>query len=420
MSSLHPPRGEELQQSRANILSSSVDIACKVSKSFLTRSVRTTKMSNQSIRIMALGPVPPPYHGVATFLRDLLNQEEDSQIKLLHLDTSDARDASNLGRWDVTNIQLGIRQLAQLAAVCMRTDIDIVYLPVSQNVPAFLRDALFIIQSRLLGKRVLIHLHGGYFRKLYENEGGGFFRLIVRAAMCCVSGAVVLGEEFRGIFAGLVPPERVFVVENGVPDPGAWELRARSQKVPGETLLYMSTLTQTKGILELLQAVSFLRQAYPAIRLIVAGQWAEDSLRSKAEVLIEREQIQPNVTFVGHVSGTAKAEFLSAGDIFCLPTHYPYEGQPLVILEAMAAGLPVLSTRHGVIGSTVLAGNTGWLLPKDATAEMLADALRQMLSDKKQLIEFGRNARQRYLDCYTLEACHRRLFQVFHSTYGCR
>ncbi len=368
----------------------------------------------KAVRVLALGPTPPPYHGVATYLRDLLAAPPPPGFELLHLDTADRRDASNLGRWDPTNLQLGFANLSELAGRGLRSGIDIVYLPISQNVPAYLRDALFMLQSRLLGKRVVVHLHGGHFRALYEGESA-WFRTVARATLQSAAAVIVLGDGFRKIFSGLVDERRIHVVENGVPDPGAWELRRAqpAHSAHGPRLLYMSTLTRSKGILELLHAFALLRRGRPAARLDVAGQWQEPDLQREAAEFIAGKGLSDAVHFAGNVDGAAKSAFLAGGDLFCLPTYYPYEGQPLVILEAMAAGLPVLATTHGVIASTVQNGVTGCLLPKEPNAAALAQALEDLLSNPGLLAEYGRAGRQRYLSHFTLTACHARLFNVF-------
>lgn len=383
-------------------------------------------------RVLVVGPTPPPCHGVATFTRDLLEHATDKHFELLHLDTSDRRDLTNLGKWDLTNIRLGLANTAQLLRRCVRQEVALVYIPISQNVPAFLRDALFILGARALRRRVVLHLHGGYFRNMYDAEGRGqvkaFFRATVRAALNSAAAVIVLADEFRQIFKGLVPDERLYVVENGVPDPGAWELRtadresesSNSESGGPETVLFMSTLTRTKGILELIKAIGLLRQSRlrQKVCLKVAGTWQDEATRKEAEEFISREGLGAHISFAGNVAGADKAAFLAGGEVFCLPTRYPYEGQPLVILEALAAGLPVLAANHGAIASTVPDGVAGKLISKDASPEMLAEALSGMLADKAALRQYARKARERYLERYTLEACHQRLFEVFEKALG--
>jgi hypothetical protein len=146
-----------------------------------------TNMDHRRKRILVVGPVPPPFHGVATFTRDLLEFGRHPDFELLHLDTSDRRDAGNIGKWDVQNVQLGFSNVAQLAASNLKSNIDYVYIPISQNVPAFLRDTLFILQSRMMLKKVVLHLHGGYFREFYDaapaqQAGQSLIRSVMNSA----------------------------------------------------------------------------------------------------------------------------------------------------------------------------------------------------------------------------------------------
>ncbi len=377
-------------------------------------------MSGGTPRVLVVGPTPPPFHGVATFIRDLLHAAPHlSKFQFDHLDTSDRRDASNLGRWDADNLALGFSNLAELTSRLARRRHHLVYVPISQNVPAFLRDALFVFQARLFGARVVLHLHGGYFREFYEKEAPGWFRLVARLALNRAAVVAVLSAEFRSIFEGLIPSERICIVENGVPDlfgetdPSGSIVGANRAAAP--TILYMSTLARTKGILDLIAAVSLLRKELPEVRLRIAGNWSENDTRDEALGFIDREQLGGCVEFAGNVDNTAKREFLASGDVFCLPTRYPYEGQPLTVLEAMSAGLPVLSTRQGAIGSTVLDGVTGRLLEPGCQPDQLAEALRAMFSDREKLRAQGGAGRRRYLEKYTLPLCHARLLEAFET-----
>ncbi|HYG75322.1 MAG TPA: glycosyltransferase family 4 protein [Planctomycetota bacterium] len=362
----------------------------------------------RKLRLLVIGPTPPPYHGVATFIRDLLNTSS-SKVELLHVDTSDRRDAENIGRWDGENLRIGFSNLAELAARLVRENIDCVYVPISQNIPAFARDALFILEARARGCRVVVQLHGGYFRTLYDQAPAAF-QSLARAALNSAAAVIVLGEGFRPIFSGIVPESRIHVVENGVPDSGAWALRQNNRsEIP--RVLYMSTLTRTKGILDLIEAVALVREKQP-LQLRIAGAWADAEIERDGRLLIENLKMQEFIEFAGTVDGASKTAFLSAGEVFCLPTRYAYEGQPLVLLEAMAAGLPVVSTRHGVIGSTVVDGQTGLLLPKEFQPRELAASIEALLQDESRRTSMGEAARQRYLQNYTLESCHGRLLDL--------
>ena len=369
-------------------------------------------MSAVRRRVLIIGPTPPPYHGVATFTRDLLQAASLFRTFLLDpLDTSDRRDASNLGRWDAGNLSLGFANLAEMASRLGRKRHDLVYIPISQNIPAFLRDALFIAQARLFGARVVLHLHGGYFREFFEKETPAWFRAVSRRVLKQAAAVVVLSPEFKPIFDGLVEPRRVHVVENGVPDLFAG--LATSELPRNHTLLYMSTLARSKGIVDLVRALPKIRNVVPDVRLRIAGNWSESDTHDEVQAYIVRENLDSYVEFVGSVDGAAKTQFLRSGCIFCLPTHYRYEGQPLVILEAMSAALPVLSTHHGAIGSTVQDKVTGRLLDAACSPEDLATVLCGMLADPETLQRQSVKARQRYLECFTLEHCHNRLAQVF-------
>lgn len=367
-------------------------------------------------RVVVLGPTPPPYHGVATFTRDLLAARSDD-FELIHLDTSDRRDAGNLGRWDPRNIELGFANLGELALRGLRRRPELVYIPISQNAPAFLRDALFALQASVLGARVVIHLHGGYFRTLYD-ESGAAFKSVADRVLKAAAAVIVLGENLRGIFSGLVPNERIHVVENGAPDPGAWEIRAPRAEAMFPTVAFMSTLTPDKGVVELLRAGALLKAKYPNLQLNIAGGFPDEQTEQQIRTQMAQSGITPESVshrFFGSVTGAEKTAFFAAADVFCLPTRYRYEGQPLVILEALAAGLPVVSTEHAAIPNTIDSGRTGMLTPANPTPEQVATALDVVLSDRAKLDTMARACRETYARKYTLHACHQRLFGVFRT-----
>jgi glycosyltransferase involved in cell wall biosynthesis len=289
---------------------------------------------------------------------------------------------------------------------------EIVYIPISQNVPAFLRDALFASQARALGSKLVLHLHGGFWRELYEKESGPVFRHVAQAVLQQASAAIVLGENLRGIFESLIADQRIHVVENGVPDPGAWPLRDAVNRA-NPTVTYMGSLSEEKGVLDLFRAIRIVRSTLPNAQIQIGGEFPDTAARADFLSQLQNDGIEAKGEFKGLIDSGSKASFFALGDIFCMPTRYRYEGQPLVILEALAAGLPVVSTRHAAIPSTIEDGKTGVLLPAQPSPEQIAEALVGLLSNAQKLAEMSRACRAAYLEKYTLEKCHARLFDVF-------
>jgi glycosyltransferase involved in cell wall biosynthesis len=123
------------------------------------------------------------------------------------------------------------------------------------------------------------------------------------------------------------------------------------------------------------------------------------------------------VEFAGVVSGEAKRRVLAEADVFVLPTRYPPEGQPFAILEAMAAGLPVVSTPRGAIPDMVEDGVTGLLLPEGDEAA-LAEALRRLVASPAERSAMGEAGRSRYESMFTEEATTRRLVTVMDRVRG--
>src|SRR5947209_17573041 len=109
-------------------------------------------------RLIVIGPVPPPYHGVTVSTSLVLaNKTLGKRFVVEHLDTSDHRSGGNIGRWDLANIVLGLRAVRALRRRLVGRP-GVVYLPLSQNVGGFLRDSLFIQAAARRGWKVAAHL----------------------------------------------------------------------------------------------------------------------------------------------------------------------------------------------------------------------------------------------------------------------
>ena len=321
--------------------------------------------------------------------------------RVAHLDTSDRRSLENLGRVDLQNVLLGLRHAAELSVQLVRERPDVVWMSLSQNTPAYLRDALFIVLARVGGARVAGHLHGGWFQEFYGSTWPPV-RWVIRRTCRMLAAAWVLGEGLRPAFTGLVAPERVRVIPNGVPDPGALT-GGRDARRPF-TVLYLGQLSDLKGVDVLVEAFAALHGGAPATRLVLAGAWLTREDERRIRALVAASPVSERIQIVGVVGPAEKARLLGEAHVLALPVR-SHEGQPLVVLEAMAAGLPVVATARGAIPDMIEDGRTGMLVPDGAAA--LAEALQRLRADPALRAAMGAAARERWEQHFTAAACFR-------------
>ncbi len=351
-------------------------------------------------RLVVVGPTPPPMHGVAVMTGEVL--EALAQLGCLsgHVDTRDDRPLATIGRLDLINVWLGIKHVAMLWRASGRDGTTTVYLPISQATWGFVRDAALVAVAKLRRKRLILHLHGGHFRGFYE-DAGIVMRWLIRVVCRQATEAWALTPSLQDQYAGLVEGNRVKCVGNVVPD-----LQESDQELPPPTdrfkLLYLSNLLPEKGCFELMAALRSLGTACRGWEVCIAGPATEDverRLRAEAERLADGGA---TVHFAGEIHGQEKIRRYLWADLFVYPTYYQLEGQPLVLLEALAAGLAVVSTRHAGIPETVRDGVEGVLVePRDTDA--LARALSNMSVDEVSRRRCAAAARERYTAKYSRE-----------------
>ena len=362
--------------------------------------------------LLVVAPTPPPVHGVSVFTTMLLSSMElRTRFRVRHVDLADRRSSHNMGRLDVRNVVLAFVHVAEVLVAAWTQRPALCYLSLSQNALAFQRDALLIAAARSSGARVVTHLHGGYFGEFYRTAAGPL-RWMIRHTLGWLHRCWVLGEGLRPLFDGLLPAKRVRVVPNGVPDIEHERHRVeRSFDMP-PTVLFMGQVSESKGVGDLLEALSLTEKEGRSAHCLIAGPYLTEGDRSVLEPRIRAMGEGGRVVALGVVQGEDKARALAEADIFVLPSKYPLEGQPLAILEAMAEGLPVVATPRAAIPDMVVDGVTGFLVP-EGDIKALASNLSRLIEDADLRERMGRAGRELYLSRFTRERCLARVIQEF-------
>lgn len=376
----------------------------------LLRSKPSRRRRAEKPIILVIGPTPPPHHGVAMATRMLLDLKMQGLFHLSHLELADRRGIAHVDQPDLYDVFLFIRQWFTLLWKFLRDRPHIAYLPISQTTLGVIRDSLFIWPSFLFGARIVLHLHGGNFRRWYE-ERDGLTRAYVRLLLKTTARVVVLGASLKPLFSGLVPESRISVVPNGI----EWgKPRGRGGRSAGGRrfrILYLGTLTRLKGVLVLVAAIPLTLKRRPDVEFVFAGGWFDPKDRREAEAAITQAGVEGHVIWTGPVKGEEKEALFASADLFVFPG-VQQEGQPLVVIEAMAAGLPILFTDRGCLRETVIAEENGREV-RINDPEDLAEQIVRMLENPEGMREMGRRSRARYEANYTEKIFLQRMVVLF-------
>jgi glycosyltransferase involved in cell wall biosynthesis len=225
---------------------------------------------------------------------------------------------------------------------------------------------------------------------------------------------ITVCEPFRTrLVASGVPPDRITVLHNTVKPFAATareevaHVRQRFDVRCGLPLvLSVGRLSREKGHLDLVRATARLRDSGVPVRLVIAGEGPE---HQRIEQLSHRLGVASSVVLPGHLEDVAP--LYAAADIFVLPSYS--EGSPNVLLEAMAAGLPIIATSVGCVPEIIQHGKSGILVnPQDP--ESIAAAIRAVLRDEGFRLGLGREAQQESKRFSPNEYCNSML-QVYDS-----
>ncbi|MFH1674655.1 MAG: glycosyltransferase [Pseudomonadota bacterium] len=208
-------------------------------------------------------------------------------------------------------------------------------------------------------------------------------------------------------------PRKVVVHRMGI-DTGKFAGSPHKAKTNGSVqLLTVGRLVEKKGVEYGIQCVAKVAKKYPNIEYKVAG---DGPLRSDLQGLIDQLNINDKVTLLGSMPQEKVVELIKTADLFLAPSVYSkdgdQEGVPVVIMEAMAQGLPVLSTHHAGIPELVQDGVSGFLVP-ERDVDALAGKLDYLLEHQELWDTMGQAGRDYIEKFHDINKLNDRLVGIF-------
>ncbi|WP_396141530.1 glycosyltransferase family 4 protein [Flavobacterium sp.] len=291
-------------------------------------------------KLLIIGPFSPPITGVSV-ANELLYKELHKYLwEVDKINTefsgliSSAHGTINLNKFEIIKSYfIGIKIIKA----------KIIYITIGQTFYGVLKYAPFIFLAKLLNKKVLIHLHGNHLLNEYNSLIGlkkQLFSHIINRA----DNAIVLSSSLRNNFEPFIASNKIFNLFNFYEDNiYISEEEFLKKKFTKVNLLFLSNFMEEKGINVLLEAIKKIKNKGLSINIKIAGNKTEDN---NIDMYLKE---LPFVEYCGVVKDDKKKELLLWANVFCLPTFYKMEGQPISIIEAMATGNLILTTKHAGI-----------------------------------------------------------------------
>lgn len=366
--------------------------------------VRLTRMNESAhtaLKILQVGPLPPPIGGMAVVVGNLLGElEKRCQVRHLNNVKTTPEDRSLL-----QGILAQLRLLTSLARLVLVWRPDVVHIHTCSWF-SFWRNSADVLLVRLLGGHAVLHIHGAQFHRFLQSLTP-FRAWLARRVFRLCNRVVVLGEEWRNVLADWVKTATIVVVPNGVPVPP----EAKRQWNDPPLIICMANYEKRKGQSDLLRALAGL-PAVGNVTVALLGAEAEPGAREGLQSLASELGMEDRVEIPGPKMGADKQAYLDRAGIFCLPSYD--EGLPMAMLEAMAEGIPVVVTRVGAIPEAVVDGREGRLYDAGDVAA-LSVCLDSYLTHSKQALEIGQAGRARVQREFSLERSVDLLMSMYSS-----
>lgn len=253
---------------------------------------------------------------------------------------------------------------------------EVVVVHTAHSWATLVRDVPLLLALRAPGRVLVLHLHGSLSDRLV-GPGRGAFKWASAILVALSDAVLVLSSEERRQWQAFRPAGRIHLVRNPLPPPLPPDpdtTRDRFGIAAGDpVVLFVGRLITAKGILELL---AVLADGAPPFHLLVVGEGPlEAEIRRRAAAA----GVGARLTLTGYLDGAELQAAYAIADLFVLPTAHS-EGLPLVILEAMAAGLPIVTTPMRGMADHLRDERNALMVPPGDRAG-LATAVARLLAD---------------------------------------
>lgn len=323
-----------------------------------------------------IGPLPPPYGGVANFIENIAKQEVLKNIKIQIHRVGKRENDISLFRHFFTEIS----DLLNFVIKDKSNNVDIVHIHTS-SYWSFYRTCIYFFVIKYLSNdylqngKIWIHIHGGKFDNFYENSSLIFKKLIRYILSNCE--IIVTSPRWIPIFRNIILyDKRIFVVYNGFDN--TFKLRPIIEvrndiglHTDKKILLNIGSLEEHKGHKYLIDSMEIIKEKRKDVLLYIIG---EGSMEKELKKYIRDKGLDTDIFLLGRKPFVEVVDFINACDIVVLPSLF--EGNPTVMFEALGYGKPFIGTNVGGIPDIIFSEDYGMLIDPSNTSDLTEKILK--------------------------------------------
>jgi glycosyltransferase involved in cell wall biosynthesis len=364
-------------------------------------------MKNPSERILLFIKVPPPLTGATLMNKQVYESKflrENFDFRSLLISYSSSID--ELGKIRFKKFVVVVKIYITLLRECILFKPRFIYFQISPTGMSFYRDLFYILLIKLFGIKIVYHLHGkGIIKKSKKWYLALLYRFAFRGSdIICLSG--LIKDDLKDVYCGVI-----YIVNNGIKVIPECESNYYMDLIETDQIhiLFLSNLIKSKGILEFIESLTILAESRIKFKANIVG--AEGDITSNHIVnLINELKLEDRITYLGPIYGSEKNAIILSSDLLVYPSSD--DSFPLVLLEVMQLGKPIIATIEGGIPEIVDDGITGFLVEKH-NPQQIADKIKIMVDDAELRKNMGSAGRDKFLKNYTLEIFESNLRNVF-------
>jgi glycosyltransferase involved in cell wall biosynthesis len=408
------------------------------------------------MKLLVFAHTPPPHHGQSYMVKLMLDGFGGDQrkrksggeprnrfdIECYHVNARFSKSLEDIGEFRGGKIFLILFFCLQAIWCRFRYGVkNFYYVPAPGKAVALYRDWLIMLLCRPFFKKIILHWHAAGLAKWLETSVQIRTRSLTYRLFKPVDLSIVL-SKYNYADAEKLLSHRIHIVNNGAPDPcpdfaqsilprrrarfaaraklfagekpGAAEIEQAGGDPETAMVFFLAHCVREKGLFTAIEGVVLANRKLTArrspvrVKLRVAGNFVNAVEKLEFNRMLKNPEFADAVEYLGFVSGAEKNRGLREADLFCFPTCYLGENQPVNLIEAMAFGLSIVTTRWRSLPEMLPANYSGII--GGQSPEETATALLDLLA-----LDTGENLRENFLNRFTIERHLAGLAEAIHS-----